>query len=259
MGTNLLSIKLLFLCLAGFIAAIVDAIAGGGGIISLPAYLLFGIPPQMALGTNKFSGTACSFTSSFHYFKFGKTYTPLLKFLIPATFLGAVLGVTVVLSINQQILRIVLIFLIVIMGIYSLFSKNMGELNHFQGINLKSIALGCAFAFLLGLYDGVFGPGAGSFLLFMFIKIYHFDFLNASGNAKVLNFVSNITSLTLFAIHGKIVYLYAVPVSAFMVLGAITGTKIACNKGSKLIKPLFILISIGIALKLLFDYLSLLG
>jgi len=259
MGTNLFSVNVLLLCVVGFIAAIVDAIAGGGGILTLPAYLLFGIPPQMALGTNKFSGTACSLTSSYHYFKFGKTNTTLLKFLIPATFLGAVLGVTVVLRINQQTLRIVLIILIVTMGIYSLFSKNMGEKNHFQGINPSSIVLGCFFAFLLGFYDGFFGPGAGSFLLFLFIKIYHYDFLNASGNAKVLNFVSNITSLILFAIHGKIVYLYAVPVSFFMILGAITGTKIACSKGSKLIKPIFILISISIAIKLLFDYFSLLA
>jgi uncharacterized membrane protein YfcA len=247
-------IKLLFLCFAGFVASIVDAIAGGGGIISLPAYLLFGIPPQMALGTNKFSGTASSLTSSYHYFRYGKTNNKLLKILIPFSLLGASLGVLTVLQINQHSLRIILSLLIFSMGIYSFFSKKMGNNNNFVGLTTSNLIYGSFFAFLLGFYDGFFGPGAGSFLLFVFIKIYRYDFLNASGNAKVLNFISNIASLTLFALNGKIVYLYAIPVSLFMVLGAITGSRIAYSKGSKIIKPLFILMSLVIACKLLFDF-----
>jgi uncharacterized membrane protein YfcA len=232
-------IKLGFLCLAGFVAAIVDAIAGGGGLISLPAYLLFGVPPQYALGTNKFSGTASSLTSSYHYFRYGKTNSKLLKYLIPFSLLGSSLGVFTV--------------LILIMCIYSLFTKNLGKKNNFTGLSTSNLILGSFFAFLLGFYDGFFGPGAGSFLLFVFIKIYHYDFLNASGNAKVLNFISNISSLTLFALNGKIVYLYAIPVSLFMILGAMTGSKIAYRGGSKIIKPLFILISFGVLLKLIID------
>jgi uncharacterized protein len=247
-------IKLIFLCCAGYIASIVDAIAGGGGLISLPAYLLFGIPPQMALGTNKFSGTASSMTSSYHYFRYGKTNSQLLKYLIPFTLLGSSLGVAIVLRINQQTLRIILSFLIFSMGIYSFFSKKMGEKNCFTGITTSNLILGSIFAFLLGFYDGFFGPGVGSLLLFMFIKLFHYDFLNASGNAKVLNFISNITSLVLFAMNGKIVYLYAIPVSIFMILGAITGSKIAYLKGSKIIKPAFIIMSLAVACKLLFDF-----
>jgi uncharacterized membrane protein YfcA len=246
-------IKLGFLCLAGFVAAIVDAIAGGGGLISLPAYLLFGVPPQYALGTNKFSGTASSLTSSYHYFRYGKTNSKLLKYLIPFSLLGSSLGVFTVLKINQQTLKIVLSCLILIMCIYSLFTKNLGKKNNFTGLSTSNLILGSFFAFLLGFYDGFFGPGAGSFLLFVFIKIYHYDFLNASGNAKVLNFISNISSLTLFALNGKIVYLYAIPVSLFMILGAMTGSKIAYRGGSKIIKPLFILISFGVLLKLIID------
>jgi len=247
-------VKLIFLCIAGYIAAIVDAIAGGGGLISLPAYLFFGIPPHMALGTNKFSGTACSFTSSYHYFRYGKTNGKLLRWLIPFSLLGACFGVFTVLRINQQTLRIVLSGLIFLIGIYSLFSKKLGETNHFQGVSTYNLLLGSFFALLIGFYDGFFGPGAGSFLLFLFVKIYRYDFLNASGNAKVLNFISNITSLTLFIVHGKIMYLYAVPVSFFMVLGAMTGSRIAYLRGTKIIKPIFVMMSLGIAIKLLFDF-----
>lgn len=244
------------LCVVGFFASMVDAIAGGGGIISLPAYLVFGIKPQMALGTNKFSGTASSLTSSFQYFRFRKTNFSLLKYLIPWSLLGSSLGVFVVLNIDQNKLRLILIVLIVSIGFYSLFSRKMGESNLYKGFSLRTLFWGSFFAFLLGFYDGFFGPGTGSFLLFLFVKLFHFDFLHATGNAKVLNFISNITSLFLFALNGKIVYLYAIPVSIFMIFGAICGSKIAFIQGVKIIKPLFVIMSIAIAIKLFLNYLG---
>jgi len=241
------------LCLIGYIAAIVDSIAGGGGVITLPAYLAFGIPPQMSLGTNKFSGTASSLTSSFRYFRFGKINLSLLKYLIPFSLIGSALGVLTVLRIKQDTLRIVMIVLIFFVGIYSSFSKRLGQKDHYKGYTLKTLLGGILLAFFLGFYDGFFGPGTGSFLIFGLLKIYHFDFLNASGNSKMLNFTSNITSLTLFAIHGKIVYLYAIPVSLFMVFGAISGSKIAYKKGARIIKPIFILMTFAVVIKLLID------
>lgn len=241
------------MCLVGFTAAIVDSIAGGGGVITLPAYLAFGIPPQMSLGTNKFSGTASSLTSSLNYFRFGKINMSLLKYLIPFSLIGSALGVFTVLRIHQNTLRIVMIILIFFVGIYSLLSRRLGQKDHYKGYTLKTLLSGMFLAFSLGFYDGFFGPGTGSFLIFGLLKIYHFDFLNASGNSKMLNFISNITSLTLFAINGKIIYLYAIPVSIFMIFGAISGSKIAYKKGSRIIKPIFILMSLAVAIKLLFD------
>lgn len=248
--------KILFLCGAGFLAALVDSIAGGGGLISVPAYLLAGVPPYYSLGTNKFSSTAGSFTSSIKFATSGKVDFKILKFAIPFTLIGAVLGVNTVLMIDQTFLYTLVLILVLFVGIYSFFSKSIGMEDKFQGINAKNITLAIILAFALGFYDGFFGPGTGSFLIFGLISIFHFDFVKASGNAKVLNFVSNITALIMFAINHKIDYALGIPVAIFMILGARIGTKLALNKGAKLIKPIFITMSLGVAIKMLYSMLT---
>lgn len=245
--------KIIFLCIAGFFAAFIDSIAGGGGLISVPAFM-FVLPPasiSYALGTNKFSATTGSFTSSIGFFKSGKVNFKLLKYLMPFTLIGAVLGVNTVLAINQKYLNTIVLVLIIFVGIYTLFSKSIGAKNNFTGITKINIFLGIILAFALGFYDGFLGPGTGSFLIFGLIWIYGFDFVTASGNAKILNFVSNITALILFAFNGRIEYLYGIPVAIFMIIGAQIGTKFALNKGIKVIKPIFIVMSLAVAVKML--------
>jgi len=107
-------------------------------------------------------------------------------------------------------------------------------------------------ALSMGFYDGFFGPGTGSFLIFGLIYIYGFDFVRAGGNGKVLNFVSNITSLVMFAISKQIDYKIGIPVAIFMILGAKFGTKIALTKGAKLMKPIFVTMSLAVAVKMLY-------
>ncbi len=246
-------LTLLSLCFFGFLAAAVDAMAGGGGLISLPALLLSGIPPHLALGTNKFASTAGSLNSSLMFARSGKTYMPLLKYQIPCTLTGAALGVWCVLQVNSDFLNKIVLILILFVSIYTVKNKNLGLENHFQGLTSKSVTIGCFMAFLLGFYDGFFGPGTGSFLIFLFITVYHFDFIVASANAKVLNFISNIVSLVLFACSGNILYQYGIPMALFMILGSQAGTKLALKKGSKLVKPIFITMSFLVAVKLIYQ------
>lgn len=245
--------KMVFLCAAGFTAALVDSIAGGGGLINLPALLIMGIPPHFALGTNKFSSTAASFTSSIKFSASGKVNFKILKLLIPFTFLGAAIGVKTALSLNKKYLYIMILVLLILVGLYSLFSKSIGIENKFTGINKKNIFYGMILAFSLGFYDGFFGPGAGSFLIFGIIWIYGYDFVNAAGNAKVLNFVSNVTAFILFAIYRQINYILGIPIAIFMILGAQIGTKLALNRGTKLIKPIFVTMSLAAACKMFFN------
>ncbi|MBC2581588.1 TSUP family transporter [Clostridium sp. DJ247] len=244
--------NLIFLCAAGFFAAFVDSIAGGGGIISVPAFLLAGIPPHLSLGTNKFSSSCASLTSSIKFARSGKVDFQLLKFLIPFTFIGAILGVNSVLSINTTYLNTIVLVLLLFVGIYSLFSKNIGVIDNFKGLSKKGIFYGILLALSLGFYDGFFGPGTGSFLIFGLINIFSFDFLRASGNGKVLNFISNIASLGMFAIRGQINYRIGIPVALFMMIGARFGTKVALTNGAKLIKPIFVTMSLAVAGKMLF-------
>lgn len=248
--------EIVLLCMAGFLASFVDSIAGGGGLISVPAFMLAGLPPHMVLGTNKFSATAGSFTSSLGFIRSGKANFKLLKYLIPFTFIGAMLGVKAVLIIDQKFLNTLVLILIMFIGIYTLFSKSLGLEDKFKELNKKNVFYGIILAFSLGFYDGFFGPGTGSFLVFGFISIFGFNFVSSSANARILNFVSNITALILFAISGKIYYMFGIPVAIFMILGAKMGTSVALKKGSKLIKPIFVTMSLAVALKMLINILN---
>lgn len=245
--------KILFLCGAGFLAAFVDAIAGGGGLISVPAYFAIGFPPHFTLGTNKFSSTCGALVSTMRFAKSGKVDKDILKVLLPLSFLGAATGVFTVLLIDSSVLKPIVLFLILGVGIYSLFSKTVGLEDNFIGITKRNLIIGGCFAYVMGFYDGFFGPGAGSFIIFGLIKIYGFDFVRASGNAKAMNFISNMTSLLLFAINGKIYYLMGIPMALFMILGATVGSKLAIKEGAKFIKPVFVTMSLGVAAKMIYE------
>lgn len=243
--------KISFLCFAAFLAAFVDSIAGGGGLITLPAFMVAGVPTHLSLGTNKFCSSCGSLTSSIKFIKSKKVDFGFIKYLIPFSLLGAIFGVNLALKTNEKILQTLVLVLVLFVGIYTMFSKSMGEENSFKGSTPCNIALGIILAFSLGFYDGFFGPGTGSFLIFGLIKIFGFDFVIAAGNAKILNLVSNISSLLLFLIHGQVYYLIGIPMAIFMVLGAQVGTSLAITKGSKLIKPIFVTMSLGLAIKML--------
>lgn len=249
-------IKILFLCFVGFLAAIIDAIAGGGGIITIPAYLLCGVPPHIALGTNKLCASCSAVTSSYGFIKSGKANFKLLKMLIPFSLVGAIFGVNTVLGLDPKYLNVIVLVLLFIVGIYTLFSKDIGMENKFKGLNKKNIFLGIIISFSLGFYDGFFGPGTGAFLIFGLTAVFKFDFVRSSANSKILNCTSNLTSLLLFAFNSKINYSIAIPVAICMIIGARFGTKLALNKGSKLIKPIFVTMSLLVAIKMLYQVVS---
>jgi uncharacterized membrane protein YfcA len=243
--------KMIFLCIAGFLASFIDSIAGGGGLISVPAFMLAGLSPHIVLGTNKLAATTGSFTSSLKFAKSGLCNFDLLKKLIPFTLVGSIIGVRTVLLIDQKFLQPLVLVLVLCIGVYTLFSKSLGQEDNFKGLTKKNIYLGMFLAFTLGFYDGFFGPGTGSFLVFGMINIFGFNFLNASANARFLNFISNITALVTFAFSGSINYSIGLLVAIFMIIGARAGTKLAINKGAKIIKPIFVTMSLAVALKML--------
>jgi uncharacterized membrane protein YfcA len=244
--------EIALLCVAAFFAAFVDSIAGGGGLISLPAFMITGISPHMALGTNKFSSTCASFTSSIKFAQSGKVDFKILKFLLPFTLVGAVMGTHTMLKINAGYLNSIVMVLLLFVSIYSVFSKNVGMEDKFKVLKKKSIFLGILLAFSLGFYDGFFGPGTGSFLIFGLIYIFNFDFVRSGGNSKVLNFTSNITSLSVFLINGQIDYRLGIPAAISMIIGSKLGASTAILKGSKLIRPIFITISLCLSVKIFY-------
>lgn len=247
-------VTFVFLGIGCFVAAFIDAIAGGGGLISLPAYLAAGIPMHVALGTNKVSAFLGTAASGIKFAKMGKVNWTLIKKIVLFSFIGAFLGVKTVERINPKYLQPIIIILLFIVLIYTLLNKRIGEVNEFEKLTPKIVLQSSILALVMGFYDGFFGPGVGSFLIFGLIRICKLDFTNASGNAKILNLASNVMSATLFICSGNVNYFYALSMAFVMIIGGITGSKVAVTKGVKFIKPMFLTITLTILIKLILEY-----
>ncbi|KEO83248.1 membrane protein [Tumebacillus flagellatus] len=243
---------LLFVMAAGFVASFVDSVVGGGGLISVPALLLTGLPTQVVLGTNKLAGTLSSFTSTVSFIRSGKVNFGLVKYLFPLSLLGSAAGVLVVKITPSDFLQPIVIVMLVAVTIYTLFRKNWGDQSTYKGLTKKVAVLGALAALGMGFYDGFFGPGTGSFLLFIFLTL-GFDFVGAAGNSKVLNFGSNLAGMVTFMSLGLVNYAYGIPMAVAMILGALVGSRVAIRKGASYVKPLFICVSVLMIGKQLYD------
>ena len=243
---------ILFLMGAGFVASFIDSVVGGGGLISVPALMLTGLPPVTVLGSNKMASVMGSFTSVVSFMRSGKVDCSLIKYLFPLSVIGSVCGVYTVQFIPPQFLKPLVILLLILVTIYSLCRKEWGKTSTYTGMTDKTAWMSGMIAFALGFYDGFFGPGTGSFLLFGFLLI-GFDFVTASGNARALNFGSNIAAVAVFGALGSINYYYAIPMGAAMIAGALAGTRMAIARGAAYVRPLFISVSTLLIGKQLWD------
>ena len=243
-----------FLLGAGFIAAFIDSVVGGGGLISVPALLMTGLPPGVVLGTNKLASICCSSTSSITFLRSGKMDLGLIKYLFPLSLIGTVLGAYTVRLIPSEFLKPLVVIMLVVVAIYTVFKKDWGDTSTYKGINKRAGILGGFAALALGFYDGFFGPGAGSFLIFVFLML-GFDFVVAAGNAKALNMASNLGAVATFLLAGSVHYAYGLTMGVGMIVGAIAGSKFAIAKGAAYVKPLFISVTTLLIGKQLWDIL----
>lgn len=230
----------IILFLTGLLAGTVDAIAGGGGMISLPILLGVGVPPHLALGTNKLQGAVGTFVATYNYYRNGflslKTvYHGLLFGLI-----GTTLGVVVSQILTSDILKKIIPLLLLIILIYTLFSPKVGHLE--KKPKMKANWFYSIFGFILGFYDGFFGPGTGSFWLFSLTFFLGFNLIKASAYTKIFNLKSNIIATVCFALCHTIDYRIAFCMACGQVIGGKLGAHLAIKNGSHLIRPLFILI-----------------
>lgn len=246
---------LLFLLVSGFIAAFIDSAVGGGGLISLPALLMTGMPPNIALGTNKMASVMGSLTSTLTFLRSGKINFHLVKYLFPIDFAGSMLGVYAVQQIPPNFLKPLVVVMLVLVTIYTILKKDWGAESTYGGMTKRVALLSGLTAFILGFYDGFFGPGTGSFLIFSFLLI-GFDFVVASGNAKALNFASNIAAVLSFGYLGAINYMYGIPMGISMIFGAMAGSRMAISKGAAYVRPMFIAMSAVLIGKQLWDVLK---
>ena len=241
------------LFLTGFAAGLVDAVAGGGGIITLPVLLNLGLPVSVALGTNKLQASFGSVTAAWHYTRRGLVDLRACGRGILATLVGALLGAWVVRSIDGQVLGRLIPWLLAAIVTYMIFRPHVGGEDRPARMGEGKFAL--LFGLGLGFYDGFFGPGTGSFWTIAFVALLGHDFVRAAAHTKAMNLASNAAALVVFAAHGAVLLLPGLALGAGNLLGARLGAHLALTRGARFVRPLFLLMASLVAVKLLYAHL----
>lgn len=250
MGTLSIS-AFLWLLLAGLLAGFVDAIAGGGGIISLPALLATGMPPHLALGTNKLQGTCGSLTAALNYSRKGLVTLHEIPMGVFFTALGALTGTVTVQVLSPDFLRNIILFLLVGVFLYTLFSPELGKLDR-RPIMAAPVFFGCA-GMSLGFYDGFFGPGTGSFWTIAMVVLLGLNLKKATAHTKVFNFTSNVVALAAFFAGGNVLVSAGLLMGAGQMLGAFAGSRLVIQKGTGFVRVFFLVVVAATVTKLVYS------
>lgn len=245
---------LLVLALVAFVAGFIDAVAGGGGMLTVPALLSLGLPPHIALGTNKLAATFASSTAAFTYYKKRLFKPQCWGRAFIATLISATLGTLVVNWISTEWLEKALPLVILAAAVYSVWHKTPKNSSNelpppSSSFHKKQFVQGS----ILGFYDGVAGPGTGAFWTVSTMALYRLNILLASGVAKAMNFTSNITSLITFAILGHIDWVLGLTMGVCLMAGAFVGAHSAIRFGASFIRPIFVTVVSVLAVKLAYE------
>jgi len=249
MTLSALMVALLFA--GGAAAGWIDSIAGGGGLITIPLLLWVGLPPQVALGTNKFQSSFGSFTAARHYTREGVVTVRDALPGVLSTLVGAALGCIVVQMISGDAMGEIIPFLLLAIAVYLLFTPSLGRRE--SRARFSRAGFYACFGLLLGFYDGFFGPGVGSFWAIAFVLGLGYDLRRATGYTKVMNFTSNIVSCALFLAGGKVLFGAGLALGLGEIAGAAVGSRMVVRRGVKFIRPIFVTMVIATTLKLLYN------
>ncbi|MGE0279172.1 MAG: TSUP family transporter [Rhizobiaceae bacterium] len=241
----------LLLMVASFAAGFIDSIAGGGGLITVPALLLAGLSPIDALGTNKLGGMFGSGSATIAYASKGHVD---LKAQLPSAALSAVgggFGALLATIVPGEWMRAMLPVLLVAIALYFAFKPNTDDVDRAQC--MSPALFGFTLVPAIGLYDGLFGPGTGSFFMLAFVSLLGYGVLKATAHTKLLNFGSNIGSFVIFVLAGAVVWKVGLLMGVTQFLGARVGASLAMRVGAKLLKPLLVLACVALAIRLMLD------
>lgn len=245
---------LLMLYFLIFISGFIDAVAGGGGLISLPAYMITGMPVHVAYGCNKFSGACGTTFSTIRFLKHRAIDIYIAAIAAVSSFIGSAIASHIVLILDEKVLKMMLMIIIPIAAVIILFNRNYGSENRSREIGrVKGLIIAVLIGLLIGFYDGLIGPGTGTFAIIAFSLLMKFDLRTSSGNAKLLNLASNYASIVTFIFAGTIAYKIAIPSALCGILGNYIGAGFAIKKGEKFIRPMMVVVLILLLSKILFD------
>lgn len=235
---------IMILSAASFLAGFIDSIAGGGGLLLVPSLLIGGLPPQIALGTNKFAATLGTSAALTNFIFNKKVIWKIAAIGIVFALVGASIGSKAILSFDSEMVGKIIVFLLPIAIFVTLTAKKGSNKN----LDLKSkkiYILTPIICSIVGFYDGFFGPGTGSFFIIAFSLLLGLNLVSASATSKVFNFISNLGALVIFVLNGKVIYHLGIPLAIANILGNYVGSHLVIKKGARVVK-IFLIISLTI-------------
>jgi uncharacterized membrane protein YfcA len=241
----------LFLLAASFFAGFIDSIAGGGGLIQLPA-LLIGLPKSETaevLGTNKLSAVFGTTTAASLYRKQIKPDPKILIAMGLPAFLGSAGGAVLASKIPTNSMRPMVLVLLIIVAIYTWFKPDLGKFENLRHQPHQRVQIAGLAGAVIGFYDGIFGPGTGSFLMLILVASLGYAFITASAIAKVVNVATNIGAIMVFGIHGAVIWQIGIIMGIANISGAILGSRLAIKGGSTLVRKVFLIVTVALIVK----------
>lgn len=241
----------LIVCPFLFLAGLIDAIGGGGGLISLPAYLIAGLPPHTAIATNKLSSTCGTTLATFRFIKNGLVNFKLAIPSVITAIIGSSIGANLNLLVDEKIMLYLMVGILPVCAFLVLNKKLFHDGGSDEVIlNKKTYSVAAISAFVIGMYDGFYGPGTGTFLIIAFTIFAKLSIKTSNAQAKVINLTSNITSLIVFLLNGEVLFSVGLAAAACNMIGGYIGAGLVMKNGAKIVKPSIIFVLILLALKI---------
>ena len=241
----------LFLLAASFFAGFIDSIAGGGGLIQLPA-LLIGLPKSETaevLGTNKLSAVFGTTTAAALYRKQIKPDPKVLIAMGVPAFVGSAGGAVLASNIPTSSMRPMVLVLLIIVAVYTWFKPDLGKFENLRHLPKRRVQIAALAGVVIGFYDGIFGPGTGSFLMLILVASLGYAFITASAIAKVVNVATNVGAIMVFGINGAVLWQIGIILGVANISGAVLGARLAIKGGSTLVRKVFLLVTVALIVK----------
>lgn len=249
-------ISYLIVCPLVFLAGFVDAIAGGGGLISLPAYIIAGVPAHFALGTNKLASSMGTTVSTARYLKNGyikgKDMIQIAVCASVVSLAGSSVGSSLALLVSEQVIKNLMVVVLPVVAFYVLRNKNLGSVTAGEPLSSKkTFAISVLAAFFVGGYDGFYGPGTGTFLILILTGAARMDVRKASALTKVINLSSNVAALATFLVNGTVNYPLGLAAGVFCIAGHYIGSGLVVHNGQRVVRPVVLLVLAVLFVKIL--------
>ncbi|MDO4556723.1 MAG: TSUP family transporter [Lachnospiraceae bacterium] len=244
----------LIVCPLVFLAGFVDAVAGGGGLISLPAYFIAGVPIHNAIATNKLSSATGTAISTIRYIRHAVIPWKIALPTIALTFVGSSLGARISLILDERILKGIMIVVLPIVAFFVLRKNSFLQEGKEPLSTGKTAVITMTAGLVIGCYDGLYGPGTGTFLLIILMGVAHMDMMSASGMTKIINLTSNISALIAFLFHGQVYIVLGLVASFFSIAGHYTGSGMVLKNGMKIVRPIILVVLCLLFLKIVTEF-----